>query len=66
MTSIYNQTIKLLGSHPEPSLGTYREPHGIRGRQWDCDDNAGRLFAMDDDNADGRARNPCFHLPADS
>ena len=46
MTSIYNQTIKLFGSHPEPAFESAEQQAGVWGREWGCDNDVGRLRAV--------------------
>jgi len=43
MTSIYNQTIKLFGSHPEPAFESRDQQESVWGRQWGCDNDVGQL-----------------------
>ncbi len=43
MTNIYGQTIKLFGSHPEPSFESAEQQAGVWGREWGCDNDVGRL-----------------------
>jgi N-dimethylarginine dimethylaminohydrolase len=43
MTSIYNQTIKLFGSHPEPAFESAEQQQAVWGRQWGCDNDVGRI-----------------------
>ena len=43
MTSIYNQTIKLFGSHPEPAFESRDQQESVWGRQWGCDNDVGRI-----------------------
>ena len=43
MTSIYGQTIKLFGSHPEPSFESEAGQTSVWGRQWGCDNDVGTL-----------------------
>ena len=43
MTSIYNQTIKLFGSHPEPAFESREQQESVWGRQWGCDNDVGRI-----------------------
>jgi N-dimethylarginine dimethylaminohydrolase len=43
MTSIYNQTIKLFGSHPEPAFESRDQQENVWGRQWGCDNDVGRI-----------------------
>lgn len=38
MTSVYNQTIKMFGSHPEPSFESPEQQVSVWGREWGCDD----------------------------
>lgn len=43
MTSIYGQTIKLFGSHPEPAFESEAGQTSVWGRQWGCDNDVGTL-----------------------
>jgi N-dimethylarginine dimethylaminohydrolase len=43
MTSIYNQTIKLFGSHPEPGFESPDQQESVWGRQWGCDNDIGQI-----------------------
>ena len=43
MTSIYNQTIKLFGSHPEPAFESRDQQESVWGRQWGCDNDVGQI-----------------------
>ncbi|MCP4876722.1 MAG: amidinotransferase [Gammaproteobacteria bacterium] len=43
MTSIYNQTIKLFGSQPEPGFEDASQQHSVWGRQWGCDNDVGQI-----------------------
>jgi N-dimethylarginine dimethylaminohydrolase len=43
MTSIYNQTIKLFGSHPEPAFESREQQESVWGRQWGCDNDVGLI-----------------------
>ncbi len=43
MTSIYNQTIKLFGSQPEPGFEDSSQQHSVWGRQWGCDNDVGQI-----------------------
>ncbi len=43
MTSIYGQTIKLFGSHPEPAFESEAGQTSVWGRQWGCDNDVGAL-----------------------
>jgi len=43
MTSIYNKTIKLFGSNPEPAFEAAEQQIAVWGRQWGCDNDVGRL-----------------------
>jgi len=43
VTSIYNQTIKLFGSHPEPGFESEEQQTAVWGRQWGCDNDVGRI-----------------------
>ncbi len=43
MTSIYGQTIKLFGSHPEPAFESEAGQTDVWGRQWGCDNDVGTL-----------------------
>jgi N-dimethylarginine dimethylaminohydrolase len=43
MTSIYNQTIKLFGSHPEPAFESREQQEAVWGRQWGCDNDVGQI-----------------------
>ena len=43
MTSIYNQTIKLFGSHPEPAFESRGQQESVWGRQWGCDNDVGQI-----------------------
>jgi N-dimethylarginine dimethylaminohydrolase len=43
MTSLYNQTIKLFGSHPEPAFEARDQQENVWGRQWGCDNDVGQI-----------------------
>jgi N-dimethylarginine dimethylaminohydrolase len=43
MTSIYNQTIKLFGSQPEPGFETVSQQTAVWGREWGCDNDVGQI-----------------------
>ena len=43
MTSIYNQTIKLFGSHSEPAFESRDQQESVWGRQWGCDNDVGQI-----------------------
>ena len=43
MTSIYNRTIKLFGSHPEPSFESAEQQAAVWGREWGCDNDVGQI-----------------------
>jgi len=43
MTSIYNQTIKMFGSHPEPGFESAEQQQGVWGREWGCDNDVGQI-----------------------
>ena len=43
MTSIYNQTIKLFGSQPEPAFESSEQQTTVWGRQWGCDNDVGQI-----------------------
>ena len=43
MTSVYNQTIKLFGSQPEPAFESSEQQAGVWGRQWGCDNDVGQI-----------------------
>ena len=43
MTSIYNRTIKMFGSHPEPAFESAEQQAVVWGRRWGCDNDVGRL-----------------------
>jgi N-dimethylarginine dimethylaminohydrolase len=43
MTSIYNQTIKLFGSQPEPGFESQEQQTAVWGRQWGCDNDVGQI-----------------------
>ncbi len=43
MTSIYGQTIKLFGSHPEPAFESEAGQTSVWGRHWGCDNDVGAL-----------------------
>jgi N-dimethylarginine dimethylaminohydrolase len=43
MTSIYNQTIKLFGSQPEPGFESQEQQMAVWGRQWGCDNDVGQI-----------------------
>ena len=43
MTSIYNQTIKMFGSHPEPAFESAEQQAYVWGREWGCDNDVGRI-----------------------
>lgn len=43
MTSIYNQTIKLFGSYPEPAFESSEQQAAVWGRQWGCDNDVGQI-----------------------
>jgi N-dimethylarginine dimethylaminohydrolase len=43
MTSIYNQTIKLFGSHPEPAFESREQQETVWGRYWGCDNDVGQI-----------------------
>ena len=43
MTSIYNQTIKLFGSQPEPAFESRDQQESVWGRQWGCDNDVGQI-----------------------
>ena len=43
MTSIYNQTIKMFGSHPEPAFESAEQQAYVWGREWGCDNDVGRV-----------------------
>jgi N-dimethylarginine dimethylaminohydrolase len=43
MTSIYNQTIKLFGSQPEPGFESQQQQTAVWGRQWGCDNDVGQI-----------------------
>ena len=40
---IYNQTIKLFGSHPEPAFETPEQQESVWGRPWGCDNDVGQI-----------------------
>lgn len=43
MTSIYNQTIKLFGSQPEPGFEDASQQNAVWGREWGCDNDVGQI-----------------------
>ena len=43
MTSVYGQTIKLFGSHPEPAFESEAGQIPVWGRKWGCDNDVGTL-----------------------
>ncbi len=43
MTSIYNQTIKLFDSQPEPAFESPDQQLAVWGRQWGCDNDVGQI-----------------------
>jgi hypothetical protein len=43
MSSIYQQTIKLFGSHPEPAFESSQQQATVWGRKWRCDNDVGQL-----------------------
>jgi N-dimethylarginine dimethylaminohydrolase len=43
MTCIYNQTIKLFGSQPEPGFESQEQQMAVWGRQWGCDNDVGQI-----------------------
>ncbi len=43
MSSIYNQTIKLFGSHPEPAFESAGQQAAMWGREWGCDNDVGQI-----------------------
>ena len=43
MTSIYNRTIKLFGSHPEPGFESAEQQAAVWGREWGCDNDVGQI-----------------------
>lgn len=43
MDNIYNQTIKLFGSHPEPSFESEAGQVATWGRRWGCDNDVGQI-----------------------
>ena len=43
MTSIYNRTIKLFGSQPEPVFESRQQQLAVWGREWGCDNDVGQL-----------------------
>ncbi|MFP6743424.1 MAG: arginine deiminase family protein [Alphaproteobacteria bacterium] len=40
---IYNQTIKMFGSHPEPGFESPEQQENVWGRQWGCDNDVGQI-----------------------
>ena len=43
MSDIYNQTIKLFGSHPEPGFESKEQLEKHWGQNWGCDNDVGQL-----------------------
>ncbi|MBN33657.1 MAG: amidinotransferase [Rhodospirillaceae bacterium] len=43
MTSIYNQTIKMFGSHAEPGFESAEQQTSVWGREWGCDNDVGQI-----------------------
>jgi len=43
VTSIYNQTIKMFGSNPEPGFESPQQQVAVWGRQWGCDNDVGQI-----------------------
>ena len=43
MTSIYNQTIKMFGSQPEPIFESAEQQKAVWGREWGCDNDVGQI-----------------------
>ena len=43
MTSVYNQTIKLFGSQPEPGFESAEQQTAVWGRHWGCDNDVGQI-----------------------
>jgi len=43
---IYNATIKLFGSHPEPAFEDKLRLEALWGRNWGCDNDVGRIRAV--------------------
>jgi len=43
---IYNATIKLFGSHPEPAFEDRGRLEALWGRSWGCDNDVGRIRAV--------------------
>jgi len=43
MSSIYNQTIKMFGSHPEPGFESADQQNYVWGREWGCDNDVGQI-----------------------
>ena len=43
MTSIYNKTIKMFGSQPEPGFESAEQQGAVWGRQWGCDNDVGQI-----------------------
>jgi len=42
-SSVYNETIKMFGSHPEPAFESLEQQTSVWGRAWGCDNDVGRL-----------------------
>ena len=42
-SSVYNETIKLFGSQPEPSFESVEQQHNVWGREWGCDNDVGQI-----------------------
>jgi len=41
--SVYDETIRLFGSHPEPSFESKEQQIGVWGREWGCDNDVGQI-----------------------
>ena len=42
-SSVYNETIKLFGSQPEPAFESVDQQTNVWGRQWGCDNDVGQI-----------------------
>jgi len=41
--SVYEETIRMFGSHPEPSFESAEQQIGVWGREWGCDNDVGQI-----------------------
>ena len=42
-SNVYNETIKLFGSQPEPAFEVQEQLESVWGRHWGCDNDVGQI-----------------------